>query len=465
MLSDYESQRISALWKKLKGYRPINAEKKLYYDAKNSVRDLGISVPPQLRNVQEAVGWPAVAVDTLNDRIMLDGFHDELDLGLNEIFDENSMITQGAMANLDALLYGIGFIMVSNGDTSIGEPAVLVTAESPNHVTTYYNQRKRRVEDAIHVTDGPEGTIFGTYLTEYDSIPFIIKSGSVFEDEEAERVDHGFGRVPIVQILNRPQTGSVKGRSVITEPIISTTNSMMRTLLSVEVSREFFAAPMRYILGAAPENFVDKDGNTRGAIDVLMDKVLVLNSEDGEAPPTVGQFSANSPAPYTDLMHFYANLFSSYTGLPMHYFGQSAANPSSEGAITAGETRLVKQAENFNDNAMRPYSELAALMILARDGELPEGFKASPVFRDPRTPTRAAAADEVLKLVSSGIIRPDSSIVYNRLGLSRAEVNTIKAENNMATTTDLVTRLRMQQEEKENTPSLVKTENDISPIE
>ena len=38
-----------------------NVTRRRYYDCHNWLKDLGISIPPTLRNVETAVGWPALA--------------------------------------------------------------------------------------------------------------------------------------------------------------------------------------------------------------------------------------------------------------------------------------------------------------------------------------------------------------------------------------------------------------------
>jgi hypothetical protein len=45
-----------------------------YYDHKETLRNVGISIPPQLRLVEHVIGWPQKGVDTLGRRISLDGF-------------------------------------------------------------------------------------------------------------------------------------------------------------------------------------------------------------------------------------------------------------------------------------------------------------------------------------------------------------------------------------------------------
>ena len=45
-----------------------------YYLMHERPKELGISVPPHLRNLEQVVGWPAKAVDSLANRSQFDGF-------------------------------------------------------------------------------------------------------------------------------------------------------------------------------------------------------------------------------------------------------------------------------------------------------------------------------------------------------------------------------------------------------
>lgn len=444
MLTDYERAEISGLWKKLKAYRYENNIKNNYYHGLNRVKDLGIAIPPQLRNVQEAIGWPKIAVDALAKRIELEGWNDLDDIGLNEIFDANHLLTEAKKAHLDAFKYGVSYVVVGQGDTIIGEPEVLITVENPNFCAANFNIRKRRVQDAILVQEAGKGVYFGTYLTETETIPFIIKGDKIIDDPYDERSTHGFSRVPVVQITNRTETGTFRGHSEITQPIVSVTNSMARTMLGAEVAREFYSAPQRYILGADNEMFIDKDGNQRDALAVSMDRVLALpgGGMNGEVLPQVGQFAANSPTPFIDSMKFYSQLFATYAEIPEHYLGFNTVNPTSADAIRASESNLIKKSQDRINEFMKPWQEVATLAILARDGVLPDNFRPTPIFRNPATISSSAATDEVMKLVAGGVLKPDSAMVYAILGFSRAQIEVIKAENNIAGAMGLIESLR-----------------------
>lgn len=443
-----ERKDIEALWEKLKKYRFANAVKQTYYEAKNTVKDLGISIPPALTRVQESIGWAKTATDALNERVILEGY---TDAGLNKIFDDNFLLTEAPKCHLDAFKFGIGFAIVGQGDTDAGEPEVLITIENPSNVAINFDSRKRRVKSAIHIID-QDKIKYGTYFTEEEAISFIISGDSIISLQEDDRLEHGFGRVPVVDFTNQTETGSTKGHSEISEPIISLINSMMRTMLGAEISREFYSAPQRYVLGADVDMFLDADGNMRDALSMLMDRMLILpeGSEPGDKP-AVGQFASNSPLPYTELIRLYAQLFSSEAAIPESYLGFNTVNPSSADAIRASEARLIKKAENRIANFRRPWEEVARLALLARDGFIDDSVSTTPSFRDPATPTQSANTDIVIKLIQAGVLAPNSEIVYRKLGFTRQDIAIARADSNATNGSALLRALEGTGEKPEET--------------
>ena len=73
MPSEY-SDMIEDLFKLWAAKLPRNRLRYRYYNGKNVLKDFGISIPPQLLNVETIVGWPQKAVDTMAVRSRFDGF-------------------------------------------------------------------------------------------------------------------------------------------------------------------------------------------------------------------------------------------------------------------------------------------------------------------------------------------------------------------------------------------------------
>jgi hypothetical protein len=111
----------------------------------------------------------------------------------------------------------------------------------------------------------------------------------------------------------------------------------------MEIAREFYSIPHRYILGASESDFQNADGTAKTALQMSMNKFLALERDEDGNVPTVGQFTAYDPAVFTKIIDEHAQLMSSYTGYPPSYFGQtSTANPASADAIRVAENGLVR---------------------------------------------------------------------------------------------------------------------------
>ena len=157
---------------------------------------------------------------------------------------------------------------------------------------------------------------------------------------------------------------------------------------------------------------------------------------EGEPEPKFIQFDPASPAPYIDQVKGYATLLAAEAGIPAAYLGFTTDNPASADAIRAGEARLVKRAERRQTVFGRSWTEVGRLALLVRDGSVPDTFDTAVNnrWRDPATPTRAAAADEALKLTSGDnpILPPDSSVTYDRIGLTPAEQRQVTVDKRRA---------------------------------
>lgn len=445
-LSTPEERLVEQMSSKILRHRPRNIELENYFNGQNRLKDLRISIPPQLVNVETVAGWAGTTVQVLEERLDLEGFLGPEELGLDQIYRENDLDTEASMAHLDALVYGIGFIIVGKGDEGEADP--LVTVESPKRMTAYYDTRLRRVT-AAYADRGDEGATL--YLPDV-TIQLAVDGNRIFE---IERDEHNLGRVPVARLVNRPHSGDPDGKSEITRAVRYYTDSAMRTMLGAEVAREFYSAPQRYALGVSEETFQDADGNPLNPWSVIQGRVLALPyNQDEEVMPQVGQFSANSTQPYFEQIKSLATMLAAETAIPASYLGFQTDNPASADAIRQMEARLVKRAERRQRVFGRAWTEVARLALLIRDGEIPEDAREiRPVWRDASTPTRAAAADEAVKLISSGVFLPDSRITYNRIGLTDADIEVLDREKEEQSAVSLVGQLARaaQQAEQDQT--------------
>lgn len=424
-LSRDEQEVVSALQARLLSFQPRNTDKATLYSGKQKLDSLGISIPPSLQSMLSVVGWPGTVVDVLEERLNLRGWLSPVgDFGLDEVFVANDLDVESSLAHLDAMIYGTAFIAVSSGMD--GEPDPLITVESPTTMTALVSPRTRRVTAALASRFDENGGAVGGVLYLPEQTIWLTHGPSGWSVEE--RDDHGLGRVPVAQLVNRPRSGDLTGRSEITPAIVTYTQNAMRTLASAEIAREFFAAPQRYVLGANESFFFDENGETRSAWESYLGRILAIE-RDGDELPTVGQFSGSSMDPYFNQIRSLSQLVASEAAIPPHYLGFVTDNPTSADAIRQGESRLVKRARRRMAMFGRAWTEVARLAVTIRDGSAPEGFTSvRPDWESPASPTAAADADRVTKLVGAGILAPRSTVTFNELGFTPETQKQLLAE-------------------------------------
>lgn len=449
-LSPDEQYLLDRLSTKLRGHQTRNIELEYYYEGKNRLKDFRISIPPQLAAAETVVGWPGTVVSVLEERLDLEGFIAPSSLGVDEIYRQNNLDSEGSLGHTDAFIYGTGFIVIGKG--AEGEPDPLITIESPNRMTGYYDLRLRRLTSALLMNyDGKGRPVSGVLYLPDETITISYENGNWFD---VDRDVHNMGRVPVVPLVNNPRSSDPNGRSEITRAVKSYTNSAMRTMLGAEIAREFYSAPQRYILGADESAFTDSDGNPLNPWSVYQGRILALpyNETEGQMPQ-VGQFQANSTQPYFEQIRSLAQMLAAEAAIPASYLGFQTDNPASADAIRQMEARLVKRAERRQGQFGRAWAEAMKIAVMVRDGEMPtEANEIRAIWRDAATPTRAAAADEATKLIAAGVLLPDSEVTYNRIGLSDSDKQVLKTEKLMARGTDLLAQLtRTIEPEQEQT--------------
>ena len=419
---------IDQLLDQLRMYETSNALKAAYYEGDQRIHSLGISVPPAMSRLEAVVGWPGTTVDVLEERLDWYGWQSEDDThGLQDVYTSNGLDVDAGMAHLDALIYGTSFAVVGTGDDD--EPSPLVTIHSPRGMTGLWDARRRRLKAAVS-TVVEQGQVTEVTLYKPDETILLVRSqltpGWTVEDRDR----HNLGRVPVVQFVNRGRASRLGGRSEISQAIRYYTDDAVRTMVGMEVNREFYSAPQRYALGVDESAFTDAGGNVRTGWETIMGRVWALDRDDDGNLPEVGQFTPASPAPYLEQVKGLALLVAAEAAIPPSYLGFATDNPASGDAIQKSEARLVKRAERRQLGFGRGWHEVGRLALLVRDGQVPDDFDRSVTqeWRDASTPTNAADADAAVKLVAAGILPAGSPVTYNRIGLSPSDQRQLDAD-------------------------------------
>jgi hypothetical protein len=434
-LSDDELALINVLRADLLRDRWALQLRDAYFNGEQLVRDLGISIPPQLRGLHTVIGWPRVGVESLEERLDLEAFRwadgsDSTDLA--EIADANDLFDESSLAHLDALVYGREYLAIGSGDCD-GDCPPLISAESPLDMTVMWDARIRMSTAALrecaadtYIESGPEERMLVLYLPDQTVMALPTASGGW---EVVDRDMHGLGVVPVVRMANRQRTADRIGRSEITPEVMSITDAACRRLMGMEVAAEFFGAPQRYILGASESAFQDAEGNALDAWQTYIGRMLGLERDENGDIPTVGQFPAHDPSGMTKIIDLYARIMSSQFGLPPHMLGYTTDNPASADAIRSTEAKLVKRSERRIRRFGAAWQDAMRLALWVRDGEPPDKTRRiETVWRNPATPTVAAQVDATVKLVQAGVLPADSDVTLEMAGFTEGQRQRITAD-------------------------------------
>jgi hypothetical protein len=416
-LAHDEQSALDDLLKQLSDRQPANRLRTAYYESKNAVRDLGISTPPNFRRIDTVLGWPAKAVDTLDDHCNLDGFvvpgGRAEDFGIPALWSANNLDSEAQQAGVSSLIHGTAFLITTLGDVQSGEPPVIITAKDALSGAGIWDPRRRVLRSFLSVIDSGQ-------MGEPTEMVMYLPSGNVEMTRSEQggrwrvvRRAHSLGRVPV-------------------EPLMAYTDMALRTLTRSEVSAEFYSAPQRYLLGADESAFVGADGAPRTQWQAILGRIWAIDrDEDGELPQ-VGQFTQMSQQPHMDQLRSLASMFAGETSIPMSDLGISAdANPISAEAYEAGRQPLIKRAEATTDGWSPAWERTVLTAIRLRDGldATPEplaGLRAK--WRDAATPSRAAAADAIVKIVGALPWMADSTVVLEQLGFDQTTIDRLMAD-------------------------------------
>lgn len=423
---DAQSQ-LRGLRNKFDSYQVENASKASLYDGKFRVKDLGISLPPQMASIDSVVGWPGTVVDVLEERLDFDGWTDE---SLDALYARNDLDVKASLAHSDALLFGTSFVTVTAGEP--GEPDVVVDPVSPRQMVVSRDPRRGLVTAAAQFIDAElgSGEASQAVLFRPDETVWMEQGGGGWRVVDVD--EHRLGRVQVAQLVNRARSSKTGGRSEITPAVRSYTHSALRTLVGAEVAREFYAVPQRYMMGAPESFFLDENGEPRGAWETMMGKVLAVERDpDTGEIPTVGQFTAYSMAPFFEQVRHYSQLLAAETSIPPTYLGFVTDNPSSADAIRMAENRLVKRAERRQAMFGKAWTEVARLIMMVRDGRSFESLSddelaVRPLWREAATPTKAAATDQAQKLAAMGL--PFGEYMMKLLGMTPQEQDMLERD-------------------------------------
>lgn len=318
-------QGLDYLRRKLNYHKRRVDTRYTYYDSKYQERDLGLVIPPDIRQrYRSCLGWCTKAVDALADRLVFKEFAND-NFELNEIFNLNNPDIFFDSAILSALIASCAFVYISMGDE--GYPRLQVIEAS--NATGILDPITGLLKEGYAVLDRDDKgkpTLEAHFLS--DRTDFY--NGNDLVDTRSNPAD-----VPLlVPIIHRPDAVRPFGRSRITRACMYYQGHAKRTLERADITAEFYSFPQKYIVGLSQTaEPMDKWKAT------ISSMLQFTKDEDGDAPK-LGQFTSTSMSPFTEQLKTIASSFAGETGLTLDDLGFVTDNPSSAEAIKASHETL-----------------------------------------------------------------------------------------------------------------------------
>lgn len=421
-VTDDEAQLLGLLRSKVDRDRSAMLIEQAYYLGEYVVQNLRIAVPKELEFLQTVLGWPSLAVDPYVERLFADGFMvgngTDADERIGELLDANSFASEQSLAFTDALSMRRAYWMVGSNPEPDGPP--VITVESPLNMGVLWDLRgtspRAAMQEYWDADNRRRGALLvpgkTVHLAEDDNGKWVV----------VDRDEHGFDFVPIVRMPHKATTNNRDGRSAITAPIRKITDVACRTLLGLEVSREFYSVPQMIILGATEAAFQKNDGTPKSAWDVYASTVLGLERDEEGNLPEIHQKQVMDPSTFTKIMDWCAANMGSAVAAPPQDLGlYTQGNPTSAESGTVAESRRDRRAQ-MQQRQFGPELVKVAQMALRfeNNGVLPDEFKRMAVDWAPIT-VESPTSDGITKQIASGAVPATSDVPLKKLGYNSAE--------------------------------------------
>lgn len=393
--------------------RRRNLMRTVYYEGKNALKDFGIAVPPQMQQAYTPLQWIAKGVHAVTRRSVFEGFVSST--GSSDPFEmsgllaDNHFFEEFPAAVTSSAVHACSFLTVTEGDTTAGEPEVLVIARAADASAAVWDKRRRVLGGFLSIIDsdeqGPNEMVMYTPERVY-----TLKRGS--GKWSSGWIENRLGEVPVARLAYLPELNRPFGHSRITRTAMGLTDAAVRTLLRAEVSAEFYSADKYWLFGADVSKFIGADKWS-----ALMGRMNAIDT-DGDDKINIHRFQGSSPQPHADQMRLIQAMFADDQNLDVKF--SDAANPSSADAIYAAKEDLIIDVRDANRVWGRGAVKAFQLAVRLRDGSgMTEELRSlSGQFTDPAIVSPSARADAFSKL--SAAIKEDSPFAMSEVGMKYA---------------------------------------------
>ena len=418
---------------------PRNKLRDGYYLMHKRPKQLGISVPPNLKNLEQAIGWPAKAVDSLADRSQFDGFtcsDEDVQKALHSVVQLNALKRRYRKAVKGQLRNSCAFLTVTAGNADSGEPEVIISSYSAVSAAAIWDDHLSRIKAGMVVVDRdnrPYKNPAPVWINVFTDTSVIrIKRAPDAQRWTAEYIDHDMGRCLMEPLVYEASLDRPFGKSRITRAVMNLTDDAMRASVRAEVAAEFMTAPQKYLLGASPDAL---DGLSKW--DAYIGSIFAVDKDMDGHVPEFGQLAQGSMQPHIDYMRSLAARFSAETNVPISELGVVSDNPSSAEAIYAAKEPLVVDAQNLNADNGEALRDVALMALAVKENtpfavQAAKGLMITAKWRNPAMPSVVSQSDAMLKIVQAVPWMADSDVLLEELGFSDDQMQRLTADRERA---------------------------------
>lgn len=374
----------------------------------------------RLRNL--IVNWPRLVIDSLEERLDVEGFRLDSDSPADDdlwtIWQANRLDVGSQLCHVEALLHGQSYVLVWAApddmlDDGSGARTPQITVESSALMSVVYDPTGTRIVQAAKTftaNDVAYRTVYYPDRVERYAADALFVNGQASQpydlsawDLREDPIGHDLGQVPVIAFVNRPLLSRPWGESEIADiiPIADAINKLGTDLM---VTSESYASPRRYATGID----LGSDENVERARERMRqtwsdaEKSRVWTSDNANAK--FGQFAEASLASYTEAINLFTSHIAALAGLPPQYLGLNPqGNPASADAIRSAEATLVKRTERKQRIFGESWEDVMRLALKVAGKTASGTERMETIWRDPNTPTISQKVDAAVKLESIGL--------------------------------------------------------------
>jgi hypothetical protein len=444
--SEDETVTLNRLVEQLEAKSKRNLLRSSVYDGKRAIKQVGSVIPPQYKRLGLILGWNAKGVDGLARRCNLERMvwaDGDLDsLGIQELTDNNFLLSEVASGRTDSLIHGVSYLITTQGVE--GEPKALIHAKDGTNATGTWNNRKRRLDDLLSVTSRKDGKITG-FVLYLDGLTISAEKDA--SGWTVDRSGHPWG-VPADPMVYRPRASRRMGRSRITRSTIGLQDAAVRALIRMEGHMDIYSIPQLVLLGASDSIFKNADGSQKASWQVALGRVFGIPDDDDAAQPraSIEQFKAESPEAHLAQLNALAKLTAREFDLSDADFALTdMANPTSADSYSEARENLLAEAEGATDDWSISVRRAVTRALAIQNGlsEVPDEWASIDAkWRNPQFVSRSAAADAGAKQLGAVPWLSETEVGLELLGMDQQLIKRALAERQRAQGRAVVAALR-----------------------